>query len=51
MEERKNSKSILIVDDSAIIRLMVKDILSTEGYDVETAATAEEAMLKIKSKK
>ncbi|SHE69128.1 response regulator receiver modulated diguanylate cyclase [Caldanaerobius fijiensis DSM 17918] len=39
------------MDDSAIIRLMVKDILSAEGYDVETAATAEEAMLKIKSKK
>ncbi|SNX53732.1 response regulator [Thermoanaerobacterium sp. RBIITD] len=51
MEERRDSKSILIVDDTALIRLMVKDILGAEGYDVETAATAEEAILKIKSSK
>ncbi|WHE06589.1 response regulator [Thermoanaerobacterium thermosaccharolyticum] len=51
MEERRDSKSILIVDDTALIRLMVKDILGAEGYDVEIATTAEEAMLKIKSSK
>lgn len=51
MEERRDSKSILIVDDTALIRLMVKDILGAEGYDVETAAAAEEAILKIKSSK
>ncbi|WP_028992010.1 response regulator [Thermoanaerobacter thermocopriae] len=51
MVERKNSKSILIVDDSRLIRLIVKDRLGVEGYDVETAATAEEAILKVKNKK
>lgn len=51
MEERKNSKNILVVDDSVLIRLMAKNILGAEGYDVEAAATAEEAMLKVKNKK
>ncbi|AIS52236.1 response regulator receiver protein [Thermoanaerobacter kivui] len=50
MEERKNSKSILIIDDSVLIRFMAKNILEAEGYDVETAATAEEAILKVKNK-
>ena len=51
MEERENSKNILVIDDSVLIRLMAKNVLGTEGYDVETAATAQEAMLKVKNKK
>ncbi|WP_245599021.1 DNA-binding transcriptional response regulator [Thermoanaerobacter thermocopriae] len=48
MEERKDSKNILVIDDSVLIRLMAKSILEAEGYNVEIAATAEEAMLKVK---
>jgi len=51
MEEGKSSKNILIVDDSTLVRLMVKDILKAEGYDVDSASTAEEAMLKVKDRK
>ncbi|HHW01586.1 MAG TPA: response regulator [Thermoanaerobacterales bacterium] len=51
MEEKNDKKCVLIVDDSAIIRFMVKEILEAEGYDIETASTAEEAMLKIKKNK
>ncbi|WP_235603267.1 response regulator [Thermoanaerobacter sp. YS13] len=50
MEEKKDSKNILLIDDSVLIRLMAKNILEAEGYDIETAATAEEAMLKVKNK-
>jgi two-component system, NtrC family, nitrogen regulation response regulator NtrX len=34
---------ILVVDDEAEIRLLVRDILIDEGYDVEVAANASEA--------
>ncbi|MGJ7046139.1 response regulator [Thermoanaerobacterium thermosulfurigenes] len=51
MEEGKSSKNILIVDDSTLVRLMVKNILKAEGYDVDSASTAEEAMLKVKDRK
>ncbi|MDK2877574.1 MAG: phosphoserine phosphatase RsbU/P [Thermoanaerobacteraceae bacterium] len=51
MEEKNDKKYVLIVDDSAIIRFMVKEILEAEGYNIETAITAEEAMLKIKKNK
>ncbi|TCW30678.1 response regulator receiver domain-containing protein [Thermohydrogenium kirishiense] len=51
MEERKDSKNILVIDDSVLIRLMAKNILEAEGYNVEAAATAEEAMLKVKNRK
>ncbi|HHW58042.1 MAG TPA: response regulator [Clostridia bacterium] len=51
MEERENKKNILVVDDSVLIRLMAKNILEAEGYDVETAATVEEAILKVRNRK
>jgi len=50
MEERENKKNILVVDDSVLIRLMAKNILEAEGYNVEAAATAEEAILKVKNR-
>ena len=34
---------ILVVDDEADIRGLVKEILSDEGYDVDVAANAAEA--------
>jgi len=51
MEEGKETKDILVVDDSVLVRLMVKDILGGEGYNVVAAATSEEAVRKIKSRK
>lgn len=40
---------ILIVDDDKLIRWSIKEILSQEGYDVETVATAEEALNQLKN--
>ena len=37
---------ILVVDDEEQIRRALKSILSTRGYELEMAATAEEALLK-----
>ena len=37
---------ILVVDDEEQIRRALKSILSTRGYQLEMAATAEEALLK-----
>lgn len=37
------SAKILVVDDEADIRDLVKEILQDEGYQVETAASAKEA--------
>ena len=42
---------ILVVDDEADIRDLVAGILSDEGYAVRTAASAEEALAEIKSRK
>ena len=38
---------ILVVDDESSIRLLYKDELTEEGYDVTTAATAMEAAEKL----
>jgi two-component system nitrogen regulation response regulator NtrX len=38
-----NQRSILVVDDEADIRTLIKEILSDEGYRVETAADAASA--------
>ncbi|NNG68196.1 response regulator [Caldanaerobacter subterraneus] len=51
MEKGKETKDILVVDDSVLVRLMVKDILGGEGYNVVAAVTSEEAVRKIKSRK
>lgn len=42
-------KRILIVDDSVTARHFLVDILSKEGYEVLTAETGDEAVLKSKS--
>jgi twitching motility two-component system response regulator PilH len=41
-------KSILIVDDSATDRQFLTDLLSKNGYKVETAENADEALAKAK---
>ena len=46
----KNRK-ILIVDDEATIRLTIRLALETDGYVVEEAASAHEAMTGLKSKR
>jgi len=38
-----SSARILVVDDEADIRTLVKEILTDEGYDVAVAANASEA--------
>ena len=42
-------KKILIVDDEENIRLLYKEELNDEGYQVDVAANAEEALEKIRS--
>ena len=44
-----NNSSILVVDDETDIRLLIKEILSEEGYRVHTAADAEAASVSYKS--
>ena len=44
-----NNESILIVDDEAVIRSLLKHKLSREGYRCQVAASADEAMAEIKS--
>ncbi len=44
-------KKILVVDDEENIRLLYKEELNDEGYQVEVAASAEEALEKIHSEK
>lgn len=45
--EAKRKKKILVVDDEENIRLLYKEELEDEGYQVVLAANAEEAMDKI----
>jgi two-component system chemotaxis response regulator CheY len=42
-------KTIFLVDDSATVLISTSSILSKAGYQVEKAASAEEAMTKFKS--
>jgi two-component system chemotaxis response regulator CheY len=42
-------KTIFLVDDSATVLISTSSILSKAGYQVEKAASAEEAMTKLKS--
>ena len=44
-----SSKTIFIVDDERTIRLTFRLALETDGYDVQEAASAEEAMLGFKA--
>lgn len=37
-------KRILVVDDQAGIRLLLSDLLTSEGYQVSTASTGKEAL-------
>jgi CheY-like chemotaxis protein len=43
-----NPKRILVVEDDLFLRELYTDVLSTEGYKVETAADGEEALQKMK---
>jgi len=46
-----NNASILVVDDEDNIRRVLNRILTLEGHKVETAATAEAGLVKLKSGK
>ncbi len=45
------AKKILVVDDEDNIRLLYKEELQDEGYEVDLAANAEEAFQKIEANK
>lgn len=47
--KRSVPKKILVVDDEAVIRDMMVDILDMEGYPVEVARNGREALEKIRS--
>jgi DNA-binding NtrC family response regulator len=51
VNHRLNSKNILVVDDEPEILSLFRIFLETEGYHVETALTAKEAMAIINAKK
>ena len=43
--KRQAAKHVLVVDDEESVRRALKKILRTEGFDVEDAADAQEAMV------
>lgn len=47
MPQKKESKTILIVDDSVILLQTVRDLLEQVGYHVITAQSAPEALQKL----
>jgi len=44
MELVKSSKTILVVDDDCNVRMLVKELLESEGYTVLVAADADTAV-------
>ncbi|MGB9780452.1 hypothetical protein [Caldanaerobacter sp.] len=44
MKKGKEIKEILVVEDSVLARLIVKDIRRGEGYNVAAEVTSEEAV-------
>lgn len=45
-----NHQTVLVVDDSIVIRNLISHLLNEEGYKVLTAASAEEAMQRIQQR-
>ncbi|ALC88571.1 transcriptional regulator [Bacillus sp. FJAT-18017] len=45
----RSNKTILIVDDEASVRTVLKALLKREGYEVDTASDGEEAIAKAKA--
>jgi len=43
-----SKKTIFVIDDEELIIKVIKDILEPEGYNVESAINAEEALEKLK---
>jgi twitching motility two-component system response regulator PilH len=44
-------RKILVVDDSPTERFLLADLLSRRGYEVITAASAEEALIKVRTER
>src|SRR3989304_1872590 len=47
--ENKAKKRILVVDDEAVIRMLLSEVLSEAGYEVETSGDGIEAMERLKN--
>ncbi|MGA3213387.1 MAG: HD domain-containing phosphohydrolase, partial [Terriglobales bacterium] len=47
LDQKRRSPRILVVDDNHVNTVLMRELLATRGYDVEIAATAEEAEAKI----
>ena len=47
----KKNISILVVDDEEMLRNLLEKILIKEGYDVDTAADGEKALVKLRENK
>jgi two-component system chemotaxis sensor kinase CheA len=48
IEKEKGKKSVLVVEDSITSRMLLKNILETAGYDVETAIDGLDGFTKLK---
>src|SRR3990170_2584307 len=48
--ENKTKKRILIVDDESIIRMLLSEVLSEAGYEVEISGDGIEAMERLKNR-
>lgn len=51
LKRENRSGSILVIDDEFEIRTMISNFLSIKGYNVTTASSGEEALMKIKLQK
>ncbi len=47
LTENSSAGSVLIIDDEAAIRESLETLLEMEGYDVQSAATADEGLARI----
>jgi DNA-binding NtrC family response regulator len=50
LDESSSAGSVLIIDDEAAIRESLETLLEMEGYDVQSAATADEGLTRIGSR-
>jgi two-component system, chemotaxis family, sensor kinase CheA len=50
-QQRPERRSILVIDDSLTTRMLEQSILESAGYEVDTASSAEEALVRARQKR